>query len=628
MATESKKGLIKYTSRDYESLVEEFWSIVSTLTELWQPASGESVWRPEANSDPGVVLGKFLCNVASMLGVNQDILVGEMFAPSVTQRKNAEKLFALIGYDLGWYTAAKTEVTFINDSGDDLTLDFGFNGANFCTVNAYTDITNQSRVITYNILPLTNSYANSESKNIRNIISDTKDIFAETDIVTLKPSESVTRVAIEGELRSTSVAVSQIKRNNYIIKLPSQHVDTTAIWIKSKRGNQDETIQWIQCTSPSDFITPEPRFAVTYDTYSNAQIQISNYLNELNTYDDSTLVVYWIDCSGAIGCVGEDVLTNFLPAKSQTVSNTSGDLRISNISNIKEIPHTYTVTGKSPETAKEAYYNSRNYINTNDSLITLPDFNRFIKRESGVDTGIVIDCQKALEINRAIYEDNSLTTAQKSKMYITNQDFVQGDDIYDWKSALGLSSDPEYPVNFKRNVAMCYCIGNNFQDTSLGNGSVSYSQTQNTVNFIKYKPSQQFIDGVKRDFEPLQAMSVNLEFGYLRIFNWFAVGQITPTKPVTEDIGKNIIIKVKEALLLYFHPSNYEIGKKPSLIEIVDVIRNADDRIYYFDAGSLKTSGISWNKCDPEYFNSISFARYADDNVYSHITINPAFILK
>ena len=123
-------------------------------------------------------------------------------------------------------------------------------------------------------------------------------------------------------------------------------------------------------------------------------------------------------------------------------------------------------------------------------------------------------------------------------------------------------------------------------------------------------------------------MSVNLEFGYLRVFNWFAVGQITPTKPVTEDIGKNIIIKVKEALLLYFHPSNYEIGKKPSLIEIVDVIRNADDRIYYFDAGSLKTSGIFWNKCDPEYFNSISFARYVDDNVYSHITINPAYILK
>ena len=58
---------------------------------------------------------------------------------------------------------------------------------------------------------------------------------------------------------------------------------------------------------------------------------------------------------------------------------------------------TYTVTGKSPETASEAYKNSRKYINTWDSLITLPDYNRFLKREPGVDCGLVVDCQKVLE---------------------------------------------------------------------------------------------------------------------------------------------------------------------------------------------------------------------------------------
>ena len=44
-------------------------------------------------------------------------------------------------------------------------------------------------------------------------------------------------------------------------------------------------------------------------------------------------------------------------------------LNISNLANTVELPHTYTVTGKSPETAKEAYYNSRNYINTWNSYI-------------------------------------------------------------------------------------------------------------------------------------------------------------------------------------------------------------------------------------------------------------------
>ena len=97
---EISKGLIKYTSRDYDSLMEEFWNVVPTLTELW---------KPESDADPGVVLGKWLASVADMLGINLDILANEIFAPSVSQRKNAEKLFSLIGYELGYYTAARTE---------------------------------------------------------------------------------------------------------------------------------------------------------------------------------------------------------------------------------------------------------------------------------------------------------------------------------------------------------------------------------------------------------------------------------------------------------------------------------------------------------------------------------------
>ena len=82
-----------------------------------------------------------------------------------------KKIFSLIGYELGWYTSARTEITFTNISTDPITLDFGFNGANFATVNAYTDITNQSRVITYNILPLTNKYGATDTRSRRDIIT-------------------------------------------------------------------------------------------------------------------------------------------------------------------------------------------------------------------------------------------------------------------------------------------------------------------------------------------------------------------------------------------------------------------------------------------------------------------------
>ena len=619
------KGIVKYTSRDYESLMEDFWEMVPTMTELW---------KPEADADPGVVLGKWLASVADVLGMNLDILANELFAPSVSQRKNAEKLFGLIGYELGWYTAARTEITVTNNGASDITIDFGFNGSNFCTMNAYTDITNNSRVITYNILPLTNAYGSKDTRSRRVISSEDINVFADTDLVTLKPGESATRVGIEGELRSYSVSVEEIKANNYIINLPSQNVDTTAVWIKAKASRAaDEFLatQWIQCDNPAEFVTPEPRFAVTYDSYSNAQIQISNYLNQLDDYENNFLTVYWFDCSGADGCVGTDVLSNFLQAKQILSAEQLDDLSFSNLSNTVELPHTHAVEGKGPETAKQAFQNSRNFINTWDSLITLPDFNRFLNREPGVDCGLVIDCQKALEINLAIYNDKNITDAQKSKMYITNTDFPAGDEpTFDWSDKLNfdIKKASTFVSNFKTYTAMCFAIHNDFNNSIWGQGQISPATISNTSIFQTYKPPSMFIDNVIRDYRPLQAMSVELQFGYLRVFPFYVVGEIYPKKPVSQDVADNIVERVKEQLRLYFAPSNRAIGQKPTTMEIVKVIQGADTRIDYFDAGALHNPVVNWRDCDPEYFNPISFARYMDlaDSVKT-IRISPDYIV-
>lgn len=626
-----RRGIVNYTSRDYQSLLQDFIDAVPKLTELW---------KPEAEADPGMVIGKYIASVAEVLGINVDLLANEIFAPSVSQRKNAEKIFSLIGYELGWYVAARTEITFTNVSSVPVTIDFGFNGSNFATVNAYTDITNASRVITYNILPLTNTYGATDTRSRRDIVGGDVDVFADTDEVQLAAGESVTRVGIEGEIRSYTVSVQQVKDNNYIIKLPSQHIDTTAIWIKAKTSlNADSflTTQWIQCSNPAEFITPEPRFAVTYDSYSNAQVQISNYLNQLEDYSSNYLTVYWIDCSGVIGCVGENVLSNFLPAKQTGTENVADSLTISNLSNTVELPHTNVITGASPETAKEAYFNSRNYINTWDSLVTLPDYQRFLSREPGVDCAYVMDCQKALDINLAIYNDENLTDSQKSKKYITKYDFPEGDTIFDWTNILQLGFDPTDPqkyvfaANFKTYTAMCYAIHNDFKNSSWGQGQTSNAQINKKPLFIQYKPPAQFINNIIRDYRPLQAMSVEIQFGYLRIFKFYVTGQIYTKKPVTKDVGNNLIAKVKEALALYFAPANREIGVLPTYQEIVETCVSADSRIRWFDMGSPGTInyGIIWTECDIDCFNAISFAKFEDPGESSlNIRIHPECLVK
>lgn len=626
--------LIPYTSRDYDTLLAEFKDLVPQLTDLW---------KPEADADPGMVLGKILAAAADIMNVNIDYLASEIFAPSVVQRKDAEKIFGLIGYDLGFYTAARTEVTFTNNTSDTMTLDFGFNGSNFTTVTADTDITNTQRVITYNVLPMTSGYGDTTSRSRRSVLSDFVDVFSDTDLVTLASGESCTRVAIEGDLRSYSIAVGDIKKNNYVVTLPSQHVDTTAIWIKGRSSlsatSFDKT-QWVQVDNVAQFDTPEPRFAVTYDNYSNAQITISNYLNQLANYEGYYLTIFWIDCSGIIGCVGNDVLSNLIFAKQGENINPdyeSGDILISNLSNTVELPHTYTVTGRSPETAKEAYLNSRNYINTWDSLVTLPDYTRFLRREAGVDCGVVIDCQKAFEINVAIYQDENLSESQKRKMYITNEDFAPGvgTSAIDWSKSLaelGIDvSKPEkipFATNFKRYTAMCFAIHNDFKDDIWGNGVISQAQTSNTVNYIKYMPPQMFIDNVIKDFKPLQAMSVEMQFGSCRVLDFYVVGQIYTNKPVSKDVGDMIIAKAKEALALYFAPANRDFGQKPTVMEIVNLIQGCDERVVYFDAGSPSNPVIKWVH-SPEYFNFISFARFnPPSNASQSIRIAPECLIK
>ena len=208
----------------------------------------------------------------------------------------------------------------------------------------------------------------------------------------------------------------------------------------------------------------------------------------------------------------------------------------------------------------------------------------------------------------AVYEDDALTASQKSKMYVTNYDFPSGPDDFDWGAVLNLGFDPSDPqkfvfaTNFKRYTAMCFAIHNDFKDSSYGQGKVSRAQVKNAIKFQRYKPPSNFISAVQRDYAPLKAMV---------------------------DVGTSIVAAVKEVLALHFAPANRSLGVLPTVAEIVEVISSADSRIAYFDAGSPVTPVVTWDGCDIEYFNLISFARMVDPGPTSNnIRIAPSSLLK
>lgn len=159
---------------------------------------------------------------------------------------------------------------------------------------------------------------------------------------------------------------------------------------------------------------------------------------------------------------------------------------------------------------------------------------------------------------------------------------------------LNLDFDPTDPnkfvfaANFKQYTAMCFAVHNDFLSSNYGSGQVTKAQIRKQTTFTRYKPPIQFIDNVKRDYKPLQAMTVDIDFGWLRLFDFYIVGTITPKKSLDKDTAAVIINKVKEDLSIYFAPASRQIGVKPTLMEIIDVVENADSRIRHFDPGSAK----------------------------------------
>jgi hypothetical protein len=94
--------ILQYTSRDYNSIKTDLINSISSLTNLW---------TSREDGDPGIVLVKLMSALGDMLSFNFDKQALEYYGPTVTQRKNASRLFELIGYKMHWYKAAVTNVS-------------------------------------------------------------------------------------------------------------------------------------------------------------------------------------------------------------------------------------------------------------------------------------------------------------------------------------------------------------------------------------------------------------------------------------------------------------------------------------------------------------------------------------
>lgn len=644
---------MKYTSRDVQSNIQNLVEDVKAGTHLWNPGS---------EADPGMILLKALASEVDLLSFNLDTQVDEMYMQSATQIKSIRRLGVANGYVPGWYRAPRTTLLIENNSEDaTVALDFSLPGAanNICyaATNALEDLTS----IPYFIIPKS-------------------EVITDNDKVVLKPKgtvstlkkrqDMVTRIAVQGTLKSVIVNPRMLVEgtkgvDTLTYRLPAQNVDGTLIWIQELSSTLDPISfqkgekPWLRDTH-NDFIeSNQRRYQVTVDDYNNLIIVFNKFINQVIQYN-RLIKVYYIETYGAAGEIAENVIS-----LSTVDSAVAKVLRVTHPGNTLDMADGSALTGKTPLTAKQAAEEAKNYVNTNDSIITLPNFTAWIRRQPGIDTGIAIDCQKALEINGAYKFDEDMAESLKPKKYLYPGPSVdKGYDFPGWVESDAY--DPlvgtmftiggenyDFPHKFMTRSLLYYCIFNNFLDTwSTGytdadgkqyeldgvseweGDTAEWSTEMVEANhpYRRYRPSRTIREMIVRNYLSTYNLTADISFGWLRVFEWSVNGIIWTNEPVTQSEADNLVAVVIKALRLRFHASNMDIGVLPRQMDIVDCVQNADSRIRYFDAGLLDKPMINWGPVrdgegrvtdssvnyDIAYFNAISFARFIDGDTASY----------
>lgn len=661
-------NLLRYTSRDYNSIKADLLSMINSVN---------SEWTNREESDPGIMLLGLMSALGDNLSFNMDMQAMEMYLSTVTQRKNCKKILQLGGYKMHWYRSAITEVTVVNNTlntriviNTDLT-DTANNNQTIMSINGDTYYT---LFVPDNI--------NYDNQNIKSVSID--------------PQNAAKFIAVEGRMRNVSVPITGIINNRYY--LPETTVDEAHLYLY----DPDANTYW-KLVEDLNLTTEMGRyFEFNVDEFDNPYIQLvsywENYFNKDNNSSD--LQLYYLSSSGSAGSVGTNAFSYFanIPTAEVTGNITEDlDYTITNTSNQYGTLYVGNEPGYDPQTVNDAKSDYANYINTYNTLVTLYDFERFVNRQSGFHVSRSIDAQKAYDLNTIVFNsysdgDNTgfeeyftLSNEEQKALYpvptapidLANlarmRKYVFGGSYtYDRSSAnynkdtIGYGYTKSKTIkNYTLNLYTVYLTydqkynqAQNPKEAGPGDTRdlwlyprklkwIADGENAGFEEIIEVQPLGVETDDTNKNFfdrfnvtftedapfrryqitddvaQSLQAkmihtkiITVDVNFPEIRVFDWRVKGTLYLYEAIGELEASSLISVVVDALQAKFTPEYIGFGNKINYMDVIDVINSCDSRIKYFDAGYGIEPLIDYADCFDvkNYFNDISIMRF---NQYS-----------
>lgn len=199
---------------------------------------------------------------------------------------------------------------------------------------------------------------------------------------------------------------------NNIYTLNDKNVDESTITIVDNNGEE-----WHQVDSLALQISSGKFFEFKIDEYDRPYIELVDYWEK---FDVTQLKLFYLLSDGFNGSITDGMLTG-LDSNVYIITNKNNQTVVNSANDYLKISNFASTLGQDPETAAEARVESRKYVNTYDTLITLDDFTRAGLRCEGVANCIALDCTNDPNLDPE-------TDLYQVVLYIVREEEYESDD--------------------------------------------------------------------------------------------------------------------------------------------------------------------------------------------------------
>lgn len=333
------------TNKDYYQIWSELIETAGKISERWDPSSTNE-------SDPGIVLLKVLTAIADKLNYNIDKNILEAFMPTAAQEESMKRLCDMMGYHIGYYESATTDVTIrylgnVADLSEENKerLPDGNNeqGITGLLIPAFTAISNEDKTIYY---------------------------LTTRDVLLTNEETIVTAPCIEGqriicEVGNSNVITMANLDENYRFYLPEPQIAENGIFVYGTVAGK-KTTTWQKVNNLN--VTPNNTKAYSFGLDSSENRPYLQFPTDVNFLLEDGLEIHYIRTSGAAGNISARTLTTLEKPTFGMWKDFASNEKFS-VTNPKA-----ALNGKNPETIDQAYNGFKKTIGTFDTLVTCRDY--------------------------------------------------------------------------------------------------------------------------------------------------------------------------------------------------------------------------------------------------------------